>query len=88
MVGPGSERGFDHVYGANDVNSFNTATGCTYAFSKMKSQEDSIALAFEKNVDLVKLNVGQVCGPALSPDQINPSWQPFQPLAGWLMIEM
>ena len=81
MVGSGSEKGFDHVYGANDVNGFNTPKGCSYAYSKMAAQEKSISLAAQSGVDLVTLNVGQVCGPALSPEQNNPSWEPFKLLA-------
>mmetsp|Transcript_11107 Transcript_11107/g.18089 ORF Transcript_11107/g.18089 Transcript_11107/m.18089 type:complete len:439 (+) Transcript_11107:524-1840(+) len=81
MVGSGTEKGFDHVYGSNDVNGFSTPKGCAYAYSKMASQQKSISLATERGVDLVTLNVGQVCGPALSPDQINPSWEPFRLLA-------
>ncbi|KAL7554982.1 hypothetical protein ACHAWF_018565 [Thalassiosira exigua] len=81
MVGSGSEKGFDHVYGENDVNGFNTPKGCSYAYSKMAAQEKSISLAAQNGVDLVTLNVGQVCGPAISPEQNNPSWEPFKLLA-------
>ena len=81
MVGLGSEKGFDHVYGANDVNGFNTPKGCSYAYSKMAAQQKSMELAAQSGVDLVTLNVGQVCGPALSPEQNNPSWEPFKLLA-------
>jgi len=81
MVGSGSEKGYDHVYGANDVNGFNTPNGCSYAYSKMAAQEKSMSLAAQNGVDLVTLNVGQVCGPALSPEQNNPSWEPFKLLA-------
>mmetsp|Transcript_48461 Transcript_48461/g.52371 ORF Transcript_48461/g.52371 Transcript_48461/m.52371 type:complete len:429 (+) Transcript_48461:57-1343(+) len=78
VVGSGSERGYDHVYNNRDINGFNTLKGCSYSYSKKESQEKSIALANELGVDMVTLNVGQVCGPALSPDQINPSWEPFK----------
>ena len=81
MVGSGSEKGFDHVYGASDVNGFNTPKGCSYAYSKMAAQQKSMELAAQSGVDLVTLNVGQVCGPALSPEQNNPSWEPFKLLA-------
>ena len=81
MVGSGSEKGFDHVYGASDVNGFNTPKGCSYAYSKMAAQQKSMELAAQRGVDLVTLNVGQVCGPALSPEQNNPSWEPFKLLA-------
>lgn len=81
MVGSGSERGWDHVYASSDVNAFNTPGGCTYAYSKMASQEAAGAAASSRGVDLVTLNVGQVCGPALSPDQHNQSWDPIQNLA-------
>lgn len=78
MVGSGSERGFDHVYDAGDVNGYNTPGGCAYAYSKKEAQQQSMALADERGVDMVTLNVGQVCGPALSPEQDNPSWEPFR----------
>merc|ERR1740139_2014732 len=81
MVGSGSEKGWDHVYGSSDVNAFSTPGGCTYAYSKMQSQEAAATLASARGVDLVTLNVGQGCGPALSPDQSNPSWDPIKNLA-------
>lgn len=81
MVGSGSERGYDHVYNDQDVNGFNTPRGCSYAYSKREAQQKSMALANDLEIDMVTLNVGQVCGPALSPDQTNPSWEPFKLLS-------
>ena len=63
------------------MNGFNTPKGCSYAYSKMAAQQKSMELAAQSGVDLVTLNVGQVCGPALSPEQNNPSWEPFKLLA-------
>ena len=80
-VGSGSEKGFDHIYDASDVNNYNTINGCTYGFSKREAQERSSELAARLGVDLCTLNVGQLCGPALSPDQRNPSWKPVILLA-------
>ena len=80
-VGSGSEKGFDHVYGATDVNHYHTINGFAYGFSKKEAQERSSELATQLGVDLCTLNVGQLCGPALSPDQRNPSWRPIVLLA-------
>ena len=58
MVGSGTERGFDHVYGSEDVNGYNTLRGCTYAIRKKEAQERSTKLADELRVDAITFNMG------------------------------